>query len=63
MHAPAQTAQLLAAADVLHGAIKGAGTDDASLIRVLSTHTNPQLQVIRASYEARFARDLVDDIK
>ncbi|GIQ88185.1 annexin, partial [Kipferlia bialata] len=55
--------QLLAVADAINMAIKGAGTDDAALIRSIATHTNPQLQFIRASYEARYARDLVDDIK
>ncbi|GIQ90095.1 hypothetical protein KIPB_012754, partial [Kipferlia bialata] len=38
-----QTPQLLGAADALHNAISGAGTDDATLISTLATHTNPQI--------------------
>ncbi|GIQ90230.1 annexin [Kipferlia bialata] len=57
------TPELIAAADALYNAISGGGTDDETVISTLATHTNPQIQAIRRSYEARYARDLIDDIK
>ncbi|GIQ84486.1 annexin [Kipferlia bialata] len=58
-----QTPQLIAAADAIQTAMKGLGTDDPALIRSLASHSNAELQVIRATYEAKYARCLVDDIK
>nr|KAG5709608.1 hypothetical protein BaRGS_001658 [Batillaria attramentaria] len=51
------------AAQQLRAAMKGLGTDEWRIIRVLTDHTNQQRQVIKDTYKTSFGRDLIDDLK
>ncbi|PNP52336.1 hypothetical protein THARTR1_07116 [Trichoderma harzianum] len=50
-------------AQALRGAMKGFGTDEKTLINVLSRKDPLQIEVIRSTYERSFKRRLVEDIK
>ena len=50
-------------AEVLRNAMKGFGTDEATLIKVVANRTNRQRQVIKEQYKAAFGRDLISDLK
>lgn len=50
-------------AQALRGAMKGFGTDEKTLINVLSRKDPLQIEVIRSTYERTFKRRLVEDIK
>ena len=51
-------------ADVLRKAMKGLGTDEEALIKLVCSRTNAQLQAIRAEFQAQFqGRDLIADIR
>ena len=50
-------------AEVLRNAMKGFGTDEATLIKVVANRTNRQRQVIKDQYKAAFGRDLISDLK
>ena len=43
--------------------MKGFGTDEKTLIRVLATKDPLQVNVLRQSYNYRFSRDLIKDVK
>ena len=50
-------------AETLRNAMKGWGTDEATLIKVVANRTNRQRQVIKDQYKAAFGRDLISDLK
>ena len=50
-------------AQALRDAMKGLGTDEATLIKIVANRTNAQRQQIKLQYKAMFGRDLVADLK
>ncbi|KAA3678542.1 annexin A7/11 [Paragonimus westermani] len=50
-------------AERLHRAMKGAGTDEDTLINILARRTNHERQEICASYESHYKKTLKEDIK
>ena len=50
-------------AEALRKAMKGFGTDEAALIKIVANRTNVQRQQIKAAYKATFGRDLIEDLK
>lgn len=49
-------------AKVLHKAMKGLGTNDSTLIRVVVTRTEIDMQYIKAEYHKKYKRSLADAI-
>lgn len=49
-------------AKVLRKAMKGLGTDDTTLIRVIVTRTELDMQYIKAEYEKKYKKPLVDAV-
>ncbi|KAK9666767.1 hypothetical protein RND81_14G209900 [Saponaria officinalis] len=49
-------------AKVLHKAMKGLGTDEAALTRVIVTRTEIDMLYIKAEYEKKYQKTLVDDV-
>lgn len=49
-------------AQQLRSAMKGLGTDEASIIDILAHRTNSQRQEISVAYKTQFGRDLVEDL-
>ncbi|KIE03128.1 annexin XIV, partial [Metarhizium majus ARSEF 297] len=50
-------------AQALRAAMKGFGTDEKALIRILSTKDPLQIDLIRTTFDRTFKRSLIDDIK
>ena len=50
-------------AETLRNAMKGFGTDENTLIKVVGNRTNHQRQIIKEQYKAAFGRDLISDLK
>ena len=50
-------------AEALRKAMKGFGTDEAALIKIVANRTNTQRQQIKGAYKATFGRDLISDLK
>ena len=50
-------------AETLRNAMKGFGTDEATLIKVVANRTNSQRQIIKEQYKQAFGRDLIADLK
>ena len=50
-------------AEILRNAMKGFGTDESTLIKVVANRTNRQRQTIKEQYKAAFGRDLISDLK
>ena len=50
-------------AEALRKAMKGFGTDEAALIKIVANRTNAQRQQIKGAYKATFGRDLIADLK
>ncbi|KAH8662980.1 hypothetical protein BGZ60DRAFT_530133 [Tricladium varicosporioides] len=50
-------------AEALRKAMKGFGTDEKTLIRVLSSKDPLQINVLRQTFNYRFSRQLINDIK
>ncbi|XP_065204406.1 annexin-B12-like [Planococcus citri] len=49
-------------ADELHYAISGLGTDEKTLVEILCTATNLQIDYIKHAYEKKYEKPLVEDI-
>ncbi|XP_004607693.2 annexin A13 [Sorex araneus] len=50
-------------AKTLHKACKGMGTDEAAIIKILSSRTSDQRQQIKQQYKAAYGKDLEDVLK
>lgn len=50
-------------AAALRAAMKGLGTDEQTLIDILTKRTNLERQEIRKAYNAEYGRDIIEDIK
>jgi len=61
---PANKFDPIADAKIIRNALKGAHTDEKAIIKILTTRSNRQLQVIRKSYAVLFEdKDLIQNIK
>ena len=49
--------------EALRNAMKGAGTDEDTIIKILANRNNTQRQQLKAYYQKKFNRDLVFDLK
>ncbi|KAH9496838.1 Annexin A4 [Bulinus truncatus] len=49
-------------AQQLHRAISGAGTDETSIVEILCTKTNKEIEEIKAAYKAEYNSNLEDDL-
>lgn len=52
-----------ASANELRKAMKGLGTDEDAIIRVLVAHNNQQRQEIKSKFKTLFGKDLIDELK
>ena len=50
-------------ADSLRGAMKGAGTNEDTLIEIISSRSPQQMNAIKACYQKKYSRDLEADVK
>ena len=50
-------------AEALRKAMKGFGTDEAAIIKIIANRTNEQRQKITIAYKASFGKDLIEDLK
>ena len=50
-------------ADALRNAMKGFGTDEDALIKIVANRTNQQRMEIKEAYKTSFGRDLISDLK
>uniref|UniRef100_A0A803W0F1 Annexin n=3 Tax=Ficedula albicollis TaxID=59894 RepID=A0A803W0F1_FICAL len=50
-------------AEALRKAMKGIGTDEETVLTILTTRNNAQRQEIASAFKTLFGRDLVDDLK
>ena len=50
-------------AQALRDAMKGFGTDEAALIKIVANRTNQQRIAIKEAYKTAFGRDLISDLK
>ena len=49
--------------DMLRQAMKGAGTDEATIINIIGNRTNFQLQEIKKYYQTSYGKDLIKQLK
>ncbi|XP_069834643.1 annexin A5 [Dendropsophus ebraccatus] len=50
-------------AEALRKAMKGLGTDEDTIMKILTARSNAQRQQIKVSFKTQFGRDMVDDLK
>ena len=50
-------------AEALRNAMKGFGTDEAAIIKIIANRTNAQRQKIKLAYKTAYGRDLISDLK
>ena len=50
-------------AEALRNAMKGFGTDEEALIKIVANRTNQQRMQIKDAYKTAFGRDLISDLK
>ena len=50
-------------AEILRKAMKGLGTDEESILTLLTSRSNAQHQEIAVTFKTLFGRDLLDDLK
>ena len=50
-------------AEALRNAMKGLGTDEDTIIKIVANRTNAQRQKIKSFYKSAYGRDLVEDLK
>ena len=50
-------------ASSLRKAMKGLGTDEDTIIKIVANRTNAQRQKIKESFKNQFNRDLISDLK
>lgn len=50
-------------AEVLHKAMKGLGTDEEAILKLVTARSNPQRQEIKKTYKTLFGKDLIADLK
>ncbi|XP_007165654.1 annexin A3 isoform X2 [Balaenoptera acutorostrata] len=50
-------------AEAIHKAIRGIGTDEKTLISILTERSNAQRQLIAKEYQAAYGKELKDDLK
>ena len=50
-------------ADALRGAMKGAGTNEDTLIEIISSRSPQQMAAVKAWYQKKYSRDLEADVK
>ena len=50
-------------AEALRAAMKGLGTDEDAIIKIVANRTNAQRQKIKLFYKSSYGRDLVEDLK
>ena len=50
-------------AEAIKNAMKGFGTDEATLIKIVANRKNEQRQKIKLAYKTAYGSDLIDDLK
>ena len=50
-------------AEAMRNAMKGFGTDEDALIKIVANRTNSQRQKIKEEYKTAYGRDLISDLK
>lgn len=60
---PVENFDAVADGDALRAAMKGLGTDEEDIVRILTTRSNKQRQAIAAYFRNELGRDVCDDLR